>query len=228
MRSYYLLTFFALSIAFLLSACQNSSNTANQPKTVPTDATSNPFTNAPSATAPAANTADPGSFSATEPHYKCPNSCAGGGGPAAGNCPVCGTSMVHNQAYHNAAASTTTPPAFSNPEANAPAPAFNSTEPHYKCPNNCAGGHGPAKGNCPVCGTALAHNAAYHNNTPSAPTTPNVTIPGATTTTTASTGQNAAGVYHYTCSNGCAGGAAEGVACATCGATLVHNPAYHN
>lgn len=226
MRSYYLLTFFALSIAFLLSACQNSSNTANQPKTVPTDATSNPFTNAPNATAPAANTADPGSFSATEPHYKCPNNCAGGGGPAAGNCPVCGTSMVHNQAYHNAAASTT-PPAFNNPEATAPAPAFNSTEPHYKCPNNCAGGHGPAKGNCPVCGTALAHNAAYHNNTPSAPTTPNVTIPGATTTT-ASTGQNAAGVYHYTCSNGCAGGAAEGVACATCGATLVHNPAYHN
>ncbi|NUN99096.1 MAG: hypothetical protein HUU01_00620 [Saprospiraceae bacterium] len=40
--------------------------------------------------------------------------------------------------------------------------------------------------------------------------------------------QNASGVWHYTCSQGCEGGAGSAVACAKCGTMLVHNAAYHN
>ena len=223
MRSYYLLTLCVLSLSLLLTSCQNSDNSADQPKTVVPNATANPFSNT-TTPAPAATAS---SFGAAVAHYVCPNNCSGGNGPAAGNCPVCGTAMSHNQAYHNAAA--TTAPTAIDPEANAPISAFNTNEPHYKCPNNCAGGHGPAAGSCPVCGTALAHNTAYHsaNPAPATPTAPTLTPPGGVTTTTTTAAQNAAGVYHYTCANGCAGGAGEGVACATCGATLVHNTAYH-
>ncbi len=32
---------------------------------------------------------------------------------------------------------------------------------HYTCPKGCPGGSGSA-GNCAKCGTALVHNAAYH------------------------------------------------------------------
>ena len=40
--------------------------------------------------------------------------------------------------------------------------------------------------------------------------------------------QNAEGVWHYTCPSGCAGGGGVAGPCATCGATLAHNTAYHN
>ena len=100
-------------------------------------------------------------------------------------------------------------------------PTFNASVPHYICPNKCEGGEGPAAGPCPVCGTELAHNQAYHNQTQEPPKVQADQQEPAPA-------QNAAGVYHYTCSNGCAGGAASATACATCGATLVHNQAYHN
>lgn len=53
---------------------------------------------------------------------------------------------------------------------------------------------------------------------PAAPATPAATTEPA---------QNAAGVWHYTCPNGCAGGAGSATACAKCGSTLAHNQAYH-
>ncbi|WP_223035023.1 hypothetical protein [Hanstruepera marina] len=93
---------------------------------------------------------------------------------------------------------------------------------HYTCPNGCAGG-AAAAGNCSSCGTALAHNQAYHNNTNT-----NNSPTSTTTNTTAQSGQNAAGVWHYTCSNGCVGGAASAGNCGACGNTLAHNTAYHN
>lgn len=127
----------------------------------------------------------------------------------------------------DAAVTPATPPATP--------PATNPNEPHYKCPNNCQGGVGATAGPCPVCGTELAHNQAYHNPppnqaNPATTTTPPTITPPANTNTTQppAPAQNAAGVYHYTCSNGCAGGGASATACATCGATLVHNQAYHN
>ena len=39
--------------------------------------------------------------------------------------------------------------------------------------------------------------------------------------------QNAAGVWHYTCPKGCAGGAGAAESCAKCGTTLTHNTVYH-
>jgi hypothetical protein len=103
---------------------------------------------------------------------------------------------------------------------------------HYICPNNCDGGGGPGQGACPVCGTELVHNDAFHNqpgappddvqmlNTPPAGLTP-------PTPAVAEPAQNAKGVWHYICSNGCPGGAGSATACAGCGNMLMHNSAYH-
>ena len=117
-------------------------------------------------------------------------------------------------------------PAISNPVANT------GGVQHYICNNNCAGSGGATAGTCPVCGEAYVHNQAYHNQgAPATTITPpgGVTAPGAVTPpATPAAAQNAAGVYHYTCSAGCAGGAASAVACATCGQTLVHNQGFHN
>ncbi len=113
-----------------------------------------------------------------------------------------------------------------SPSAPAPVTGGAVAVPHYQCPNNCAGGVGEAAGACPVCGTTLAHNQAYHNQPNSAPTPINETVtppPPAS-----SPAQNAAGVYHYICSNGCSGGAGSAVACGSCGSMLSHNQAYHN
>lgn len=104
---------------------------------------------------------------------------------------------------------------------------------HYICPKNCKGSGGAAAGTCPVCGSAYVHNQAFHaaggNATP--PPSPTSTAnPAATTPTPTpapSPAQNAAGVYHYTCAKGCAGGAASAGKCAKCGGDLAHNAAYH-
>ncbi len=124
---------------------------------------------------------------------------------------------------------TAAPPASTDPAAAAAA----NPEPHYKCPNNCVGGTGAAAGNCPACGTAMAHNQAFHNATNAI--SPEITTDGNTSTTItppptqeAAPAQNAAGVYHYTCAKGCAGGAAGAGNCASCGGALSHNQAYHN
>ncbi|MBK7358340.1 MAG: hypothetical protein IPI45_10600 [Saprospiraceae bacterium] len=44
---------------------------------------------------------------------------------------------------------------------------------------------------------------------------------------TAEPAQNAAGVWHFTCSKGCPGGAGTQGNCAKCGNPLTHNAAYH-
>ena len=88
---------------------------------------------------------------------------------------------------------------------------------HYTCSNGCAGGAGSASA-CNSCGNTLVHNQGYHSNA-------NANNP--TTTPTPEPSQNAAGVWHYTCSNGCAGGAGSAKACNSCGNTLAHNTAYH-
>lgn len=100
---------------------------------------------------------------------------------------------------------------------------------HYTCSNGCAGGSGTA-GACATCGAQLAHNQAYHDGPASSttPTTNTQTTITPPTQTTPSPAQNAAGVYHYTCSNGCAGGSGTAGTCASCGGQLAHNQAYHN
>lgn len=115
---------------------------------------------------------------------------------------------------------------------------------HYTCPNNCANSGSDTQGNCPVCAGALAHNQAWHNlpenqatPTPTDPDqlSPIITTDGQVTTTTIDPAtpalkepaQNANGVWHYTCGNGCAGGAGTQGNCASCGSPLAHNAAYH-
>lgn len=129
---------------------------------------------------------------------------------------------------------------------------------HYTCPNGHVGSGGPGEGLCSQCSAALVHNDAFHAtdvintipniNSPSAPAQPTIIPqpseavspvfrqnPGSAptnfppvTTTSAEPAQNARGVWHYTCSNGCVGGAGSAVACSVCGATLAHNTLYHN
>ena len=182
------------------------------------------------------------------PHYICPNNCQGSGGPAAGTCPVCGSEYEHNKAYHDQSASTqslniesgnsdpvvdfsnlstgTTPSTTAEPAQNA------AGVWHYTCANGCAGGAGAA-GTCATCGGALAHNTAYHGGgAAGAGTQPSINFgdlnPGQPPAATPEPAQNAAGVWHYTCPSGCTGGAGSAGKCASCGAALAHNTAYHN
>lgn len=169
-------------------------------------------------------------------HYTCPNGCEGGGGDSQGTCPVCNTALVHNQAYHTQQTNQqmNTQNTMQN---NTAATGQNSAGIfHYVCPDGHPGG-AASSGSCATCGKALVHNQAYHNTSAATnSTTTNNSMDlqqlmqqqQQQSTQTTTPAQNAAGVYHYTCANGCAGGAASAVACASCGATLVHNQAYHN
>ena len=149
---------------------------------------------------------------------------------------------------------TNTPPATTPPATNEP-PQNAAGVWHYTCPSGCAGGAGSATP-CATCGTTLVHNTAYHSNGGATTPTPNITTNtaasngspvgsitnpvingiGNTAAQPAATPQpkapeppqNAAGVWHYICNAGCAGGAGSATPCASCGATLVHNTAYHN
>ena len=91
---------------------------------------------------------------------------------------------------------------------------------HYFCRKGCAGGSGAA-GNCSTCGSTLTHNQAYHTNTNKTPTN------APFNQSSAETGKNSAGVWHYTCVKGCSGGAAATGNCGSCGGNLTHNQAYH-
>ncbi|MBK8504745.1 MAG: hypothetical protein IPL46_22565 [Saprospiraceae bacterium] len=184
--------------------------------------------------------------SGSVPHYVCPKNCQGSGGPAAGTCPVCGSEYEHNQAYHNQTAdnqpiniqSDNSDPVvdFSNLNTgSAPSttaePAQNATGVwHYTCANGCAGGAGAA-GKCATCGGDLAHNTAYHGGGGASSGGPSISLgaqnPGSPPASTPEPAQNAAGVWHYTCPSGCAGGGGSATKCATCGKTLAHNTAYH-
>lgn len=93
---------------------------------------------------------------------------------------------------------------------------------HYVCPNGDGGGAGAA-GACPNCGAQLVHNQAFHDNP--AQNTPQINNP-ITPQTPTNTAQNAAGEWHYACPNGHPGSGTAG-SCATCGAQLAHNQAYH-
>ena len=138
-----------------------------------------------------------------------------------------GNDEARDQAVETAKTQSPPPPAAPATSATT----VNSSVKHYICPNNCAGSGGDGAGTCPVCGTAYQHNSAYHNNTAATPPTPTATTPNPATPTPPATpepAQNAAGVWHYTCSAGCAGGAGAAGTCATCGGPLAHNAAYHN
>ncbi|WP_047548178.1 hypothetical protein [Psychroserpens sp. Hel_I_66] len=95
---------------------------------------------------------------------------------------------------------------------------------HYTCKIGCSGGAGTAT-KCKTCGSFLAHNTEYHAKSSSSSTAAPFANPSSAKTPEPA--QNAAGVWHYTCKNGHAGGAGSAVACNTCSTTLTHNSAYH-
>ncbi|MEM5566697.1 hypothetical protein WNY78_16365 [Psychroserpens sp. AS72] len=100
---------------------------------------------------------------------------------------------------------------------------------HYTCRLGCPGGAGLTS-KCETCGNTLVHNTTYHanTNTNSSPTSAPFANPSTSAATTPpEPAQNAAGVWHYTCAKGHAGGAGSAVACGTCGETLAHNKSYH-
>lgn len=92
---------------------------------------------------------------------------------------------------------------------------------HYVCPNGDPGGAGSA-GLCPTCNAQLVHNQAYHSTDQSQSPITTTTTPAQN----ANAAQNAAGEWHYACPNGHAGAGVAGN-CATCGAQLAHNQAFH-
>lgn len=145
-------------------------------------------------TPPAAPGAEPPQNAQGVWHYTCPNGCAGGAGGAS-PCAGCGTTLVHNQAYHGGGATTTTSPVIANP---GPGGKGSITNPVIKSPGTA--------NIQPISATTAAGTPAA-----AAPEPP----------------QNADGVWHYTCPNGCAGGAGSATACAGCGTTLAHNQGYH-
>jgi len=98
---------------------------------------------------------------------------------------------------------------------------------HYTCRIGCAGGAGSAT-KCENCGNILAHNTTYHANNAAQSSAPFATPTAATpASNTPEPAQNAAGVWHYTCVKGHAGGAGSAVACSSCGDTMAHNNGYH-
>ncbi len=133
---------------------RESLNVNDNPAAQPATSNPNAVASNPAATPPAAT--------GTGVHYICPNNCEGSGGDTQVACPVCGTQYVHNQAFH--ASQQTTPPATTNTTPATPPAAQNAAGVyHYTCSNGCAGG-GAAAGSCATCGSALAHNTAFHNN----------------------------------------------------------------
>ena len=103
---------------------------------------------------------------------------------------------------------------------------------HYICDNKCENSGSDVAGNCPTCNTPYTHNLAFHNddflkNGPLNVPKTDLGTP-ANTNTSISPVQNAKGVYHYTCSNGCSGGAGTATKCVSCGTVLAHNQIYHN
>ena len=104
---------------------------------------------------------------------------------------------------------------------------------HYICQNNCENSGSDSEGVCPTCNTPYLHNQAFHNsdflkNGPLNVPDNTQTNTQNTNTTAPAPAQNALGVYHYTCTNGCAGGAGSAANCVSCGNPLAHNQAYHN
>ncbi|NBC24467.1 MAG: hypothetical protein GVX78_02505 [Bacteroidetes bacterium] len=106
-------------------------------------------------------------------HYICPNDCDGSGGPAQGECPVCGTQYVHNAAYHDQGNQNQNQLNVEGgdqlkdlqqqqQQQRQNAPAKKNGEYHYICSAGCSGGAG-SPGACSECGASLEHNTAYHN-----------------------------------------------------------------
>ena len=166
--------FLLLILTMTFFACKND-------KTATTETTPDTTEAAPATTDGAQATVNiPAGADGVVHHYICPDQCKGGHSANPGNCPVCGKTLAHNQAFHNQpgqsntmqteagaptvvqqAPPTQVQPQAQTPEVNIPAGSDGIVH-HYICAAGCKGGHSANAGNCPVCGKALAHNQAFH------------------------------------------------------------------
>lgn len=109
-----------------------------------------------------------------------------------------------------------------------------TTVKHYICKNNCENSGGPTEGICPTCNNPYLHNQAFHNKDflkagpLEVPAYDGTQKQNTNTPNQPEPARNSLGVYHYTCTNGCNGGAGSAVNCKECGKVLAHNTAYHN
>lgn len=102
-------------------------------------------------------------------HYICSKGCGGKGADSAGTCKVCGSELAHNQAFHNKDADNSAPKIES--PSSVPLPSISNASPknakgvyHYICSSGHEKGGAGAAGPCTVCGIALTHNQAFHDN----------------------------------------------------------------
>ena len=98
---------------------------------------------------------------------------------------------------------------------------------HFICPNACKGSGGAQAGKCPVCGAEYVHNDAFHQGQPIPEPAMKIDPVTNTAVPTHTEAQNAAGVYHFICPKGHAGGAGVAGNCPKCGTPLEHNQAFH-
>src|SRR5699024_220751 len=232
-----------ISGLMILGSCRDGGSDVSERQNAPTQTTTtNP---APPANNPGINNIMAGTDnSSTQYHYICANNCEGSGSDSSGTCPVCGETLLHNDAYHSSGGSDNN---ITLPDAGASANVTPSVggEHHFMCSAGCGDG-GPSQGNCPSCGAALVHNDAYHaqdqfgsnNNLTPTPAPPGQNMgdpkgkypsvfnsPSAPRATVPQGGVGSG--HHYICSAGCGGGGANQGSCPSCGATLVHNDAFH-
>ena len=145
----------ALLMLCFYSCKKEPKKTNTKPKVVPLS--EQPTPSLPNSNAVATATAD-----VDGAHYICPKNCIGGESSAEGTCPVCNSTLAHNQGFHNNPNNISTTPTTTNP-ITAPTSGPNAAgQYHYTCANGCAVG-GDTVGKCSSCDGDLAHNAAYHN-----------------------------------------------------------------
>ncbi|MEO6132424.1 MAG: heavy metal-binding domain-containing protein [Saprospiraceae bacterium] len=101
-----------------------------------------------------------------EQHFICPNH-KDQGGPVEGNCQVCGTAYIHNDAFHKGQP-IPEPQMKIDPVTHMAVPTHTEAQNsrgayHFICPNGDPGGAGVA-GKCSKCGADLVHNQAFHSN----------------------------------------------------------------
>lgn len=173
MKQHFLFSLIVICLGLAIASCGNKpeSTTSDPAQTMTGDSITSVATNNPAA-APATETGVPG-----QPHYKCTKAGCTGTGTAAGKCPVCGSDLEHNAAFHGQPPAGATPqnavtidPATGKPAITpvagsaTPPPAKNEKGVyHFTCSKAGCDGGGGAAGKCPKCGSDLAHNQEYHN-----------------------------------------------------------------
>ncbi len=162
MKYFKMLPVLLLSAVLSFTGCNDKTSTPTKDAINATEVSKTP-SKATTTTPPPTNL-EPAQNTAGVWHYTCTKGCPGGAGSAV-NCETCGIRLAHNQSYHTPVNMNTNTNPSAIPYANPPVAAEPSRNAagvwHYVCSKGCEGGSGTT-GACKTCGTALAHNTAYH------------------------------------------------------------------